>query len=364
MKNKFYICISIFFLITSALSGCLDFFSSSNNVIIYEASTTAVNYTITYGYKINCTGQGKYSIYYDLDIPEVLEGKILSTNIHNNNYQLVNLATYNNMIRWDFNSSDNTDYELLITADVKALSFIETDLNGYDALTIDEINNLYPNLVNQFCNAQSNETIAFIDPFDPDILETTSELYTNVKTNNSFLVAKELFEWFKQHTTYKEHLLGDNEIQSSHTTFLRGTGDCDDLSFLYMSLCRSLHIPARFIRGFLLDENSITQHVWVEVFVGGGIGRNGWIPVECAGTSSDAQTEINQSFGIENAEHLRLFIDDGSNESLNISFSGLTYRIFSESRNIDVEFYTDVTNYLISKSQQLTIDENGIRSYS
>jgi len=363
MNNKFCIGISIFVLLISALSGCSDFFLSSNQIVVYESHPTAVNYTITYGYKINCTGQGKYLINCYLDIPEVLDGKILSTDIHNENYQIVSLAT-NNMIRWDFNGSNNTEYELLLTANVKALNFITTDLNSLDALTIEQINKQYPNFVNQFCNSQSNETTVFIDPFDPDILDTTSVLYANAKTNNSFLVAKELFKWFKQHTTYKEHLLDDDEIQSSHTTFLRGTGDCDDLSFLYISLCRSLHIPARFIRGFLLDENSITQHVWVEVFVGGGIGRNGWIPVECSGTSNDAETEINQNFGIENAEHLRLFIDDGSNESLNVSFSGLTYRIFSESRNIDVKFYTDVTNYLMSKSQQLIVDENGIRSYS
>lgn len=363
MKNKFYIGISIFVLVISALSGCSDFFLSSNQIIIYESHPTAMNYTVTYGYKINCTGQGKYSINCSLDIPEVIDGRILSTDIHNVNYQIVNLAT-NNMLRWDFNSSDNNEYELLLTANVKAESFITYDLNGPDALTIDQINKQYPNFVNQFCNTQSNETIVFIDPFDSDILETTSELYANAKTNNSFLVAKELFKWFKQHTTYKTHELDDDEIQSAHTTFLRGTGDCDDLSFLYISLCRSLHIPARFIRGFLLDENSITQHVWVEVFVGGGIGRNGWIPVECSGTSADAETEINQNFGIENAEHLRLFVDDGSNESLNISFSGLTYRIFSESRNINVEFYMNVTNYLISKSQQLIVDKNGIRSYT
>jgi len=56
-------------------------------------------------------------------------------------------------------------------------------------------------------------------------------------------------------------------------------------------------------------------------------------------------------------------MDDGSNESLNISFSGLTYRIFSEIRNIEIKFYTDITNYLIMKSQQLIIEENRIRLY-
>ena len=364
MKNRIYIAISIFFLLTLALSGCSDFFTINNNLVIYESSTTAVNYTITYGYKIKCTGQGKYSIYYDLDLPEVLKGKILSTDINNNNYDLVNIATFNNIIRWDFNSSNTTDYNLLVTAYVECKSYLISDLNGAGALTIDEINKQYPNLVNQFCKAQSNKTTIFINPFDPAVIQLTSEIYTNIKTNNSFLVAKELFKWLKQHTTYKAHDLNDNEIQSANTTLIRKTGDCDDLSFLYISLCRSLNIPSRFIRGFLLDENYVVQHVWVEVFVGGGIGKDGWIPVECAGISNNAEIEINQNFGIENALHLRLFKDDGSNESLNFSFSGITYKIFSENRFIDIKFYSNITNYLVTKSQQLIVDENKNRSYN
>jgi len=364
MKKKSLIVILIFILFIIIFSGCLDFFLTSENVVIYESHPTAINYTITYGYKIKCAGQGEYSINYDLDFPEVLNGKILSTEIHNKNYQILNLATYNNLIRWDFNSSENTDYELLITADVKADSFIISDLNGSDALTIDEIKKQYPNLVNQFCNAQSNETIIFIDPLNPDILKIASEVNDNAKTNNSFLVAKELFKWLKQHTTYKTHNQNDYQVQSAYTTLIRETGDCDDLSFLYISLCRSLNIPSRFIRGFLLVESNVIQHAWAEVFVGGGIGKEGWIPVECAGISDDVETEINQNFGIEDADHLRLFLDDGSNESMNISFSGIIYSIFSESRNIDLKFYTDITNFVVSKSQQLIVKDNKIRSYS
>ncbi len=133
---------------------------------------------------------------------------------------------------------------------------------------------------------------------------------------------------------------------------------------MYISLCRSQNIPSRFIRGFLLDENYVVQHVWVEVFVGGGIGKEGWIPVECAGISNNAEIEINQNFGIENALHLRLFKDDGSNESLNFSFSGITYRIFNENRFIDIKFYNNISNYLVIKSQQLVVDKNKNRSYN
>jgi len=364
MNNKKFILIFIFIIFMLILSGCLDFFKISNNIVIYKEHPTAASYTITYGYKINCTGQGKYSISYDLDLPEVLNGGILSTKIHENNYKIVELATYNNVIRWDFNSTNNAEYELLVTAYVKAESFIVSDLIGSNALTIKQINSHYQDIVNQFCNSQSNETTTFIDPFDPDILNTTLEIYTNAETDNSFLITKELFKWLKQNTRYKAHEQDDNEVQPAHTTFIRKTGDCDDLSFLYISMCRSLKIPSRFIKGFLVNENNIIQHVWVEVFVGGDIGNNGWIPVECAGVSNDIEAEINQNFGVENIEHLRLFLDDGSNDSLNISFSGITYKIFSDKRNIDIKFYSNVTNYLVKKTQQLIVDGNKNRYYN
>ncbi|MGF3553662.1 MAG: transglutaminase-like domain-containing protein [Thermoplasmatota archaeon] len=358
MKKKFYITGSIFVFIILIITGCFDFFNIDNNIVIYESCPTAVNYTFTYGYKITCTGEGKYSINYDLDLPEVVNGRLLSTKIHENNYELVKLATYNDIIKWEITSNDNTDYELLITADVKAENFIISDLNGFDALTIEQISKQYPNIVNQFCNAQSNETTAFIDPFNQEILEISSEVYKNAKTNNSLLIAKELFKWLKQNTMYKTHEPYDNIVQTAATTLSRKTGDCDDLSFLYISLCRALMIPSRFIKGFLINKHSAIQHVWVEVFVGGVIGKEGWIPVECAGVSDDVQNEINQNFGVENIEHLRLFTDDGSNESLNIFFSGLTYKIFGENRNIDTNFYTNITNYSITKSQKLIVEKN------
>jgi transglutaminase-like putative cysteine protease len=363
MKNKTIFTIFILIFVTLLFSGCSDFFSESNSSVTYESSPTNVNYSITYGYRVILTGSGRYTIEYDLDYPEVLEGDILSTEIHYDDYQQVKLATFNDMIRWNIDSNNNTGYDFLITAEVEAESFIVSDLSGENALTIQEIKDQHPTLVTQYCQAQSNETTTFIDPLNQDIKETALSVFESAKTNNSYLVAKELFKWLKQHTTYLAHSLEDNEIQSAQTTLIRGTGDCDDLSFLYMSLCKSLNIPCRFIRGFLINDNLAIQHAWVEVYVGRNIGKNGWIPVECAGTSDDVVVEVNQNFGIENTEHLRIFTDDGSNQSLIISFSGVSYKLFSENRNLDLEFISDVENYLVVKSQQLVVENSQNRFY-
>ena len=361
MKNKIFFLIFIFILPIIIFSGCLEFFSLDGTTT-YEAHPTSAIYTISYGYEINCTGSGKYLITYKCDLPEILTGQILDVKIHNDDYEDEILATYNSVKSWNITSYLSKEYDLGITATVQARSFIVSDLNGANALTIQEIKNQYPDLINQYTKAQSNDTKVFIDPNDPEISDTAFQVFYNAGTNNSFILAKELFKWLKQYTTYKTHFLND-DVQTARYTFQFKTGDCDDLSFLYISLCRSLKIPARFIRGFLVDKNNAIPHAWSEVFVGGGIGDNGWVPVECAGIASSVESEVHQNFGIENVEHLRVFKDDGSNESLSISLSGVYYRMYSTNRKIEANSYSDVFNYSVIKNQQLFIDENNKRVY-
>jgi len=361
MKKKIITLVLILILLILALSGCLDFFSE-NITITYESHATSVMYIISYGYKVNCTGIGKYRIIYNCDLPEVINGQIIDIFIHNSEYHDALLATWNNVKSWDINSSLNTEYDLGITATVQVQSFIVSDLNGGNALTIQEIKDQYPDLMAQYTKPQSNDTTVFVNPYDPNIANIASQVLNRAGTNNAFLVAKELFKWLKQYTTYETHFENDVAQTASYTLQCK-KGDCDDLSFLYISLCRSLEIPARFIRGFLVEKNNAVRHAWVEVFVGGGLGNDGWIPVECAGISSSIESEIHQNFGIENVEHLRVFKDDGSNESLNISLLGLNYRMYNINRKIDANSYNDIISYSVIKTQQLVIDEEDRRAY-
>lgn len=357
MKNKIIIPIFILVLITLIFSGCVDFLIDGSTT--YESHPTMIGYTIIYGYKVNCTGSGDYDITYDCDVPEVLVGQIMSILVNNNSYENRTLATFNVVKSWNINSNVNKEYDLGITASVRLASYNVVDLNGANALSISDINS---SLVDQYCQAQSSDGTTYIDPNDPNIKAKANEILNNAGTNNSFLVAKVLFIWLKEQTAYIIHLT-NNSVQPSGDTFLCKTGDCDDLSFLYISLCKSVGIPARFIRGFIVEEDSATPHAWAEVYVGGEIGNSGWIPVECAGVSLNAETEVNQNFAIESADHLRLFMDDGSNESLNISLSGLSYVTYGN-RLVDATYYSEITDYAVLGSNQLVIDEDGNRYYS
>ena len=363
MQKRIIVFGLIFILIIINLSGCIDFFAGDGSTT-YEAHPTKLSYKISYGYKINCTGAGglnSYNLKYDLDLPEVLEGQIIETEIHNADYEDKILATFNSVKSWDIDNNVDMEYNLGLTSTIQSESFIVSDLNGANALSIEEISSQCLIIIIQYCQEQYNETTRLVDPENPYISDKASEILHNSGTNNSFLVAKELFIWLKQNIRYQIHL-GENNAQPAETTFQIKTGDCDDLSFLYISLCRSVGIPSRFIRGFLIEEETAVPHEWVEVFVGGGLGNDGWIPVECAGVSDDIEAEVHQNFGLESAAHLRLFTDDGSNESLCFSQSSLTYVLYG-STIVEYTNDADVNDYNILESKELFVDKNGIRSY-
>lgn len=361
MNKKILLTLAVLISLVLTIIGCF----SENNSSTYESHATKISYRITYGYEINCSGDGDLTILYDCDTPEVLKGTAEIEKILNNDYVSKTVATYNEILSWNITTTSCTNYKLGLIANVVAESHVVSDLNGDNALNIQQIKEMRPDLINKYCNAQTNETITFIDPTNSDIISFAEQLYEKANSNNAFIVAKEIFKWLKGNTTYTTHI-GSNNVQTSSYTLEECTGDCDDLSFLYISLCRAVKIPARFIRGFLVEDNYAIPHAWAEVYVGGGIGNSGWISVECAGIvkgENKIQYEIHQNYGLESANHLRLFTDDGSNESLIESLKGISYLVDA---TLDIESPSSlikIQNYRELESHELHIDENNVRIY-
>jgi hypothetical protein len=353
--------ITLFFLILLS-SGCTEIFFTDDGSIRYQSHPTSISYVITYGYIVDCTGTGKYQINYELDKAELLSGSVTNSEPNFQPYTESILATYNDMIIWNITDSINYKYDLRITTDVVSQSYLLADVGENQGLSITEIGIVYPEIVNQFCTSQSDDGLIYIDPENQRISSIAQNIYNKASTDNSLIVAKELFIWLKSNTNYSYNTNSD-KVKQATKTLEDEAGDCDDLSFLYISLCRALNIPARFVKGFLVEQTNAVPHAWTEVFVGGNLGNSGWIPVECAGTANDAVTEVNQNFAIETAEHLRLFTDDGSDESLNISLSGLSYKIYNQNRKVTATSSSEVTHYQVLNSKMLVIDENGKRTY-
>lgn len=362
-KNSGRIFIICIILLGVVLSGCATIFSST----VYEKIPTKISYDISYGYRVNCSDVTKYEISYVCDVPAVILGSITNTLLYNEKYETKTLLN-NTIIYWNFSGIEERSYTLGITAHVTAESYLVPDLNGVNALSIQSIHKYYPTIVKQYTRPQCNQTIPYIDPYDPDIILIAQTVLKNVEINNSFLQAQSLFVWLKENIRYQLHP-GEEIVRPAAKTFLYKNGDCDDLSFLYISLCRSIGIPARFIRGYLLTafDNGTTAavaHAWVEVFVGGGVGNDGWVPVECACICSieDRKIDIEQNFGIEDALHLRLFVDDGSNQSITHYVSNIAYTTYNGYIQPPQSF-VEVHNYQELTSQKLVVRTDNTRYY-
>lgn len=365
MNRKKIIIIILFFLCISQC-GCLEYIVNIPELktIIYESHPTTIEYQIKYGYYVDIDGTGKSILHNKEDLPEVLIGSISNITIHSQlQSETVTLAD-NEMILWNETFYNDQYLFIGISSDVTSQSFLISDLEGTNALNIQEIQTSYPHLINQYCQAQGNKTETIIDPHHPTIQQKANEIYQTSKTNNSFLLAKNIFTWLKTNTEYQIHE-DQQSVQPSCDTIVSKNGDCDDLSFLYISLCRSLQIPARFIRGYLISKNNgvthIIPHVWAEVYVGNAIGNKGWIPVECAGTGK-ITSEIHQNFAMEDIDHIRLFTDNGSNESLNISTAHISVK-YEQDIDVTLSNHAEITNYNIISSNQLCIEDDKIRNF-
>lgn len=354
---------SVFLIVLLCCSGCLDILQFDNE-LRYQKQPTNVSYTIEYGYTVECSGSGSYEITYRCDLPAVLQGSVTSIQpLHATSFT-EQILVNNSMYVWNLSGDTSNAYQLGVQATVQSQTFLVEDLNGAAAFSRNMIRQQHPELVEHYCQPQDHEGVVYIDPENAQITAQANEIRREANTDNSFALAKALFIWLKEHTVYTIHP-DDPTVQSSSETLSKKTGDCDDLSFLYIALCRSLDIPARFIRGYLIttSENmpSIGPHAWAEVFVGGNMGDEGWIPVECACTT-DCEGNIHQNFGVEDVAHLRLFVDNGSDESLAFSLSSISWS-YAPGMEISAEGFVNVDNYVILNEQNLVVSSDGIRSY-
>lgn len=78
-----------------------------------------------------------------------------------------------------------------------------------------------------------------------------------------------------------------------------GHGDCGQVSLLYISLMRSLGVPARWESGWMLHPGEVNLHDWAEVYFEGV----GWLPVDVSfgryTGSDDAENTGFYSHGID-----------------------------------------------------------------
>lgn len=85
-------------------------------------------------------------------------------------------------------------------------------------------------------------------------------------------------------------------------------GDCGQVALLYISLMRSLGVPARWESGWMMHPGAENYHDWAEVYFEG----TGWVPVDVSfGRMENASSPVTRNFYSTGMDHYRLAANSG-----------------------------------------------------
>jgi transglutaminase-like putative cysteine protease/sugar lactone lactonase YvrE len=100
---------------------------------------------------------------------------------------------------------------------------------------------------------------------------------------NPYWICRRIFDYIISNMYY-EMTGGWN---TAPTVLERGNGSCSEYTFVFISMCRSAGIPARYVGSVVMRGESSSMddvfHRWVEVF----LPNYGWIPIDPSGGDSE-----------------------------------------------------------------------------
>ncbi|MBO8130424.1 MAG: transglutaminase [Candidatus Marinimicrobia bacterium] len=110
---------------------------------------------------------------------------------------------------------------------------------------------------------------------------------------NVYWIIRKIYRYVLDHMYYE--LSGG--WNTAPTVLSRGNGSCSEYSFVFISLCRSAGVPARYVGSVVVrgDDASMDDvfHRWVEVYMPG----YGWIPIDPSGGDKPSPREQALGFG-------------------------------------------------------------------
>jgi transglutaminase-like putative cysteine protease len=99
---------------------------------------------------------------------------------------------------------------------------------------------------------------------------------------------RKLCNYVKQNMTYTGY--NRREVGAAKALEQLG-GDCSEFADVFVALCRSCHIPAMTVEGYMLTYSITPKHSWAEVYCG----RDGWVRFDpTVGITSDVNKLSNK----------------------------------------------------------------------
>jgi hypothetical protein len=111
----------------------------------------------------------------------------------------------------------------------------------------------------------------YIESQHPRIRKIASEIGVDEGLSDWQRV-EEIYKWVREHVEYEF----DTQIHSCLDALDSGHGDCEELSSLFIAICRAKGIPARAVW--------IPSHTYPEFYLTDDAGNDHWIPCQAAGS--------------------------------------------------------------------------------
>ncbi len=90
--------------------------------------------------------------------------------------------------------------------------------------------------------------------------------------NSGWAQAEAIYDWVREKIEYRF----DPNIKSSRQALDDGYGDCEELTSLFVAMCRAVKIPARAVW--------VPGHCYGEFYLEDAQGRGTWFPCQAAGS--------------------------------------------------------------------------------
>jgi len=283
---------------------------------IIENPPSLASYTIPSGIEfeferdINIEAVGTYTL--NLTIPT------------NNTFQHVSVIDYSgvgkeiiqkyNKTIWKYDLKNNANLKIVYKGNLTAKIW---DIE--DSLDVDAIPS---NLKQQY---NHNESIRVYDEqtgnyINKDVIEPHAFQHLTQKlTQNDTNVLEKLrtiYDIIVGNFQYKTQRSGSPS--SAVETWNKKEGDCDELSFVFVSMARSIGIPARVEYGLVYLQNSWGPHAWISAPIPTSKGII-WVNIDV--TVEVGGENVGRGFLIRNADRLTEWCEDGNSQHLTEYYS-------------------------------------------
>lgn len=135
----------------------------------------------------------------------------------------------------------------------------------YDPVKIDEVVPERYLKSTYYINSDSPAIKHYAELINDDV-ENRMEMFTNILLFVNHFALK---------YNYDQRDNGNVRFLTTDQILASGKGVCQHYTNIVVALCRAKGIPARMIRGYLLENDKAVDHAWVEVFI-----DNAWLPFE------------------------------------------------------------------------------------